>query len=309
MTLGADEARTFLVGHCGLRSVVHPAGAAGVRALLTDHRCIQLDPLDRIGTNADLVALARLDGVGRGDVYRHLLPGHAFEHFAKERCLLPAAAFPAYRDRAAETPWWRLTKRLERLPEGLVEAVWAEVRERGPLSADELTDRGRVPPLDWNGWRGTARAAKMALEVLWTRCRVVVCGRRGRTKLYDVPERALETHAEPAPRDFGRWGILERVRACGLLPEADGPWWGMLRDHRRSVEALLADGEVERVTVAGSRRAYLAPAAFRDRRYPDDDGRMRILGPLDPLLWCRPLVKQAFGFDYVWELYKPAAKR
>jgi uncharacterized protein YcaQ len=36
---------------------------------------------------------------------------------------------------------------------------------------------------------------------------------------------------------------------------------------------------------------------------------MRILGPLDPLLWDRALVKHVFGFDYVWEVYKPAAQR
>ena len=36
-----------------------------------------MDPLDVIGTNADLVALARVEGLARGDVYRHLYPGHA----------------------------------------------------------------------------------------------------------------------------------------------------------------------------------------------------------------------------------------
>jgi hypothetical protein len=36
---------------------------------------------------------------------------------------------------------------------------------------------------------------------------------------------------------------------------------------------------------------------------------MRILGPLDPLLWDRELVKYAFGFEYVWEVYKPEAQR
>jgi uncharacterized protein len=65
-----------------------------VRALVARLRCIQLDPRDPLGTNADLVALARVDGIAKGDVYRPLLPGYAFEHFAKERCLLPASAFP-----------------------------------------------------------------------------------------------------------------------------------------------------------------------------------------------------------------------
>src|SRR5512139_256309 len=186
------EARAWLVGHHALSASELPPGAAGVRALVERLRCIQLDPLDPLGTNADLVALARVDGIAKGDVYRHLLPGHAFEHFAKERCLLPAYAFPWYRaELAVETAWWSHAERLRRLPKGVVEKVLDEVRARGPVAADDLADHGRVEPLDWSGWMGTSRAAKMALEVLQTRCDVVVAGRGPRGKLYDVPERAL----------------------------------------------------------------------------------------------------------------------
>ena len=71
----------------------------------------------------------------RGDIYRHAYPGYAFEQFAKERCLLPASAFPHYRDAAAETQWWRLSERLRKLDPALIVAVLEEVRARGPLAA------------------------------------------------------------------------------------------------------------------------------------------------------------------------------
>jgi uncharacterized protein YcaQ len=311
VTPTADEARTFLVGQAGLRATtLH--GPEGVRRLLAERRCIQLDPLDRIGTNADLVALARVDGIRRGDVHAHVHPGHAFEHFAKERCLLPASAFPWYRDQAAETPWWQNFKRLERLPPGVLEQVLAEVQEHGPLTLAELSDRGRVEALDWGGWEGTAKASTMALEVLWGRCQVVVCGRRGPDRTYDVPERALPAVAHLEPEgDFSEWALLERVEAAGLLPVNAGPWWSMLSRVRTTPlpKRLVAEGAIEEVVVDGGRRRYLAPKGFRDRTFADDDGRMRILGPLDPLLWDRVLVKHVFGFDYVWEVYKPAAQR
>ncbi len=312
VTLAKEEAAAFLVGQLGLRRTLPAKGAAGVRRLLRELRCIQLDPLDPLGTNADLVALARVDGIGKGDVYRHLLPGHAFEHFAKERCLLPASAFPAYRERAAEAPWWRLATRLERLPSGVVEAVLAELEARGPLAAGELADRGAVEPLDWQGWKGTGRAASMALEVLWTRCQIVVCGRGPGGKRYDVPRRALPSHAEaPAPASFERWALEERVEAAGLLGRNAGPHWSMLADVRTSElpDRLVAEGALEEVVVEGAPRRYLAPKGFARRRFPADDGRLRILGPLDPLLWDRKLVKDAFGFDYAWEVYKPAKAR
>jgi uncharacterized protein YcaQ len=305
------EVRSFLVSHHGLRRVRQERGAAAVRALLADRRCIQLDPLDAIGTNADLVALARIDGISRGDVHRHLLPGHAFEHFAKERCLLPASAFPYYRHQAAETPWWRLGERVKRLPAGVLEQVRDEIRARGPVSARDLADHGKVEPLDWQGWKGTGKAAAMAVEVLWTRCEIVVCGRAGRDKLYDVPERALPAGAAVRGGDFARWALLERVEAAGLLTRNSGPMWSMLSAARTSAlpGALVEEGLVEEVVVAGSNRKYLAPKGFRERPLARSDGRMRLLGPLDPLIWDRALVRDAFAFDYVWEVYKPAARR
>ena len=309
--LSAADARRWLVHVHGLARPFG-RGRAAVPRLLHDRRCIQLDPLDQIGTSADLVALARIDQLRKGQVYEALLPGHAFEHFAKERCLLPAHAFPGFRDHVRETGWWQGSTRLKRVDEALMGEVLAELRERGPLRADQLADRGRVEPLDWSGWTGTKKATTMAIEVLWMRCDVVVCGRdRGGTKIYDVPERALPAvHDAPGPEDFGRWALMERVWAAGLLARATGPQWGQLRHVRASLpDQLIAEGVLEEVVVEGSRRPYLAPAGFRDVDTAEPDDRLRILGPLDPLLWDRKLVRQAFGFDYVWEVYKPKAKR
>ena len=310
--LHPEEARAYLVGHLGLARPAPETGREGVRALLRRLRCIQLDPLDRIGTNADLVALARVDDLRKGEVYDHLLPGAAFEHFAKERCLIPAAAFPYYREQAPEAAWWRSEDRKPRAPAGVIEAVYQEIRDRGPLTVAEMTDHGSVDPLDWNGWKGTDRATTLAVEVLWTECRVVVTGRTPGGKRYDVPERALPEVARRAPpMDFGEWGVLERAEAAGLLSTASGPHWSMLGAVRRSeVPRRLVDaGRLAEVQVAGSRRTYLAPADFRERLHPEPDRRMRILGPLDPLLWDRNLVRQVFDFEYVWEVYKPRHKR
>lgn len=310
--LSREDARRFLVAHHALDRPLRQKGARGIRAMLERLRSVQLDPLDAIGTNADLVALARVEGCAKGDVYDALLPGHAFEHFAKERCLLPASAFPYYRDRAVETPWWRLSERSRRVPAAVLDAVLAELRERGPSTSAQLTDHGAVRALDWSGWKGTGRMTTMALEILWTRCQVVVAGRAsGGAKVFDLPERALPAHHDaPATERFHRWALLERVDAAGLMTTATGPIWGMLREVRATLPAeLVEEGVLAEVVVEGSRRRYLARPEALARRTPETDERMRILGPLDPLLWDRKLVEHAFGFDYVWEVYKPAEER
>lgn len=87
--------------------------------------------------------------------------------------------------------------------------------------------------------------------------------------------------------------------------------WSMLGEVRTSEVPgrLVESGELVEVAIEGSSRRYLAEPAFLRRRRPRFDDRVRILGPLDPLLWDRNLVRDVFGFDYVWEVYKPAHLR
>jgi len=311
-TLTPIQARRLLVAHLGLaRSLGR--GARGTRAVLDRLRCIQLDPLDVLGTNADLVVMARVEGVGRGDVWRHLYPQHAFEHFAKERCILPARAFPYYRRHGheAQTPWWQHGERERRVQPKLVRAVLEELRERGPLSARELTDHGAVEPLDWSGWMGTSKATSMALEILWTVCDVVVTGRtESGVKIYDVPERTFGEIQQPE-EEFARWALRERVLAAGLLTRAGGSMWSMLGKVRTSpvIDEMLEAGELVDVVIEGSPRHYLAAPSFLQTKPVRYDDRVRILGPLDPLLWDRNLARHVFDFEYVWEVYKPAHQR
>lgn len=311
VTLTRAAARRMLVAHLGLARTLGK-GKRGVRAVLEKLRCIQLDPLDAIGTNADLVVMARVDGVCRGDVWRYLFPHHAFEHFAKERCILPARAFAYYRGERDEvqTPWWGHGERERRVPPKLVRAVLDEIRERGPMIAKDLTDHGKVEPLDWSGWMGTAKATSMALEILWTRCEIVVTGRtESGAKIYDVPERSLGIGKADEP--FAQWAVRERAHAAGLLTRSGGSMWSTLSAIRTSpiIDEMIASGALVEVTIEDSSRRYLAVPEFLAPRRVRYDDRVRILGPLDPLLWDRVLVRDVFDFDYVWEVYKPAAQR
>lgn len=306
--LSHAEARARLVAASALTERF-PRGAHGARALLDRLGCIQLDPIDRCGTNAELVAWARVDGLGRGALHA-ALAGHTFEHFAKERCLLHPRFFPAYRERAPATGWWRTDERWDRVSAADLEEVLAELHERGPAVASALTDRGRVDPIDWSGWKGTASRTAMALELLWTDCRVVVSGRdaRGR-RVYDLPERALGAWAHaPVGADVVGELVVARVRVAGVLSRAGGPHWSMLSAARTdgTVERLVEEGRLREVGVEGSSRRYLVLP-----EEPDPPGPLppRLLGPLDPLIWDRELVREVFGFTYLWEVYKPAAQR
>jgi uncharacterized protein len=42
---------------------------------------------------------------------------------------------------------------------------------------------------------------------------------------------------------------------------------------------------------------------------PEPPASVAFLPPFDPLVWDRGLLGSLFGFDYVWELFHPPAKR
>jgi hypothetical protein len=153
---------------------------------------------------------------------------------------------------------------------------------------------------------GTSKATSMAIEILWTRCDVVVAGRTDSgAKVYGVPK----WNGQPK-EPFARWALRERARAAGLLTRAGGAMWSMLSSVRTSplIDDMIAAGELVDIAIEDSTRRYLAVPEFLKARARYDD-RVRILGPLDPLLWDRGLVHHVFDFEYVWEVYKPAPQR
>lgn len=164
------DARAFLVRHLHLHRYLPPS-PEGARALLHHLRCIQIDPQNPMGTNQDLVAMARVENIARGSIGAHL-NRDSFEHFAKERCILPAYAFPYYARHLPTVSWWSNTYRAKTVSEDVVAAVLKEVAEKGPCLVSDLRNHGSVKPLDWAGWRGTSKATAMALELLWSRCQV-----------------------------------------------------------------------------------------------------------------------------------------
>lgn len=300
MNLAADEARRVLLATVGPRELPDEA-----TAVLETLRMIQVDPIDRIGTNPDLVAFART-ALPKGAIYG----ARGFEHVAKEWCLLPADAFPAYRDQARRTPTWRHTNRMLALDDAVLDAVEADLADNGPCTPAELSDHGRLPE-STHAWKGSRKVGTLALKVLALRCRAVVVGRRRGARVYDLPERALgDVATREGPPSFAHWVLPERVQAAGLLSRGAGPWWGLLKDARRdgTVDVLLEAGTLREIGITGLRGRWLVRPDDLERSVPDDD-RMRLLGPLDPLLWNRPLVEHVFGFRYVWEIYKPAEKR
>ena len=110
--------------------------------------------------------------------------------------------------------------------------------------------------------------------------------------------------------------LVRRVRTIGLLPVRGGAEaWAMLQGVRSSgvPNRLLADERLTLVHVEGIDTPFYAPADAQEGLAVAEmaaiGSDVRFLAPLDPLLWARTAVAKLWKLDYVWEVYKPVAKR
>jgi uncharacterized protein len=233
-----------------------------------------------------------------------------FEYWGHEASLLPIELYPLFRwrmerARRGEGMWRRLTTyATEHKP--LVDAVLAQIRERGPLGASELADGGKSRG-SWWGWS----QGKEILEWLFWIGEVTTARRRNFERLYDLadrvlpaPLRAQATSKEQAQREL----LAIAARALGVATARD------LRDYfrlpaidaRQRLHELLEEGTLRPIAVEGwKQQAYLHAAAECPRRVDVS----ALLSPFDSLIWERQRTQRMFGFHFRLEIYTPSHKR
>ena len=196
---------------------------------------------------------------------------------------------------------------IERDPE-LAGQVLGEIRERGPLGSRDFEGAG-------SGGMWNLKPAKRMLEALWSAGDLVIAGRQGFQRLYDLPERVLPDAVLGAPvpneDEVLRRLVVRAVRARGALTEAGIVEHWRLRGGtariRPHVDALVAAGRA--AAARGGRRR--GAGAGRGGRRPDAAAPAGavLLSPFDNLLWDRPFAERVLGFDHLIEVYKPAPER
>lgn len=316
-SLSLPEARRIALAAQGFggRPLERPVDARALRSRVLDRvgllqidsvnvlqRAHYLPTFSRLGTY-DTVVLDRLSAYA---------PRRLFEYWGHEASLLPVELWPLMQwrmARATDDAWGGMRRIATERPE-LVQAVLDDLRDRGPLSAAQLShhDDPRGPKGPWWDWSDVKRA----LEYLFWSGQVTSARRVRFERRYDVPERVIPAgiFAQPTPTidDAQRELVQIAARSMGVATEPD------LRDYfrlpaaesKQRVAELVEAGELQPVTVDGwSAPAYLAPGARLPRRV---DARA-LVGPFDSLIWERPRVERLFGMRYRIEIYVPKPKR
>jgi uncharacterized protein YcaQ len=313
-----------------------PPGTASVERVVDRLGSLQFDPLEIAGRNHDVVLLARIAGYRR-EMTDELLYARRtlYETYNKGLSIVPTTDLPWHRatwDRAAET---HVATTFVEHGE-LVAELLDRIRRDGPLSATDVEPRASI---EWY-WRPTNQV-RAVLEALAEAGVLGLARRDGNRRVYDLAERLfpVELLAQRPPlEEQQRHRLLSRHRAHGLLGRGGQGeiWIGIARDaatrSARRTE-LVEAGALVPVAIEGLRGERYLPGDERDLldraaaevrvdgldRVADEawatgrpgghDPGVTFLAPLDPLVWDRGFLRDLYGFDYVWEVYVPEARR
>jgi uncharacterized protein len=307
ITVSTEAVRRLAVSAQGYTGRYRRADDTAVEAEIRRLSCIQLDSISAVERSHRLALTSRVGDYPRETVSRLLAQGRIFEYWAHEACLLPIESWPLFRP-AMENGGRGWYGAVAETHPHLAEEILAEIRERGPLASRQF--EGAAGGGMWN-WK----PAKAMLERLWNHGDLVISGRQGFQRVYDLADRVIPRAQleAPVPNEHERLRTLaeQAVLARGALTEAG------IREHwrlrggalrvRPAVDELVAEGRLRRLRVDdGGADVLVGPGAELDLPAPT---AAVLLSPFDNLLWDRPFARRILGFDHLIEVYKPAPQR
>ena len=328
LTVSLDHARQFILLNQGLLGNHRFVGKPGAYQYVRQAGCIQYDPVDVCGKNAELTLQSRVKGFRKKMLedllYRDRL---LVDYSDKELSIWPSEDWPyfsGYRERSKAH-----ALRFAGIPELEQEAL-AYIRKHGPVSSDTLPIEGTIywhSSMHWSGhWSKDSLAARSVLEQLYTDGTLLIHHKTGSRKYYDLAEKYLPADLLNAPNPCGEegdawiaWRVKRRIGAVGMLWNRNSTAFlgiAMSGEQRSAAfDRLEKSGEITPVLVEGIRFPLyllsdglpLLEAVMAGQA--DLRPRLEFLAPLDPMLWDRKLVEAVWNYQYSWEIYTPVVKR
>ena len=329
LTIDINTARRFILGKQGLWPGRRWQGMEGVAQAMREMEYLQLDPLQIVARSHDIQLHSRVLDYS---------PGGWEEVTYGQRHFFDWGGWLAVRP-MDELPHWRVIMRRERdglagdpriagmgrdHAEAIVE-MRAILRERGTVSNRDFQMATRTRTESYRGRKDSS----LALYYLWRTGEVMTHHREKFERVYALTETVAPSHLiyESDEDEADRFLIKKEIAFSGLarIKRTSETWQRGEPDRaaKRLLAAMLADGEIIEVRVEGWKALHHALgsdaatlAELSAGRVPEawtplattTTEEVVFLSPLDPVS-ARGRAKVLFGFDYVWEVYKPVEQR
>jgi uncharacterized protein YcaQ len=330
LTIDIETARRFILGKQGLWPGRRWRGSTGTEQAMRAMEYLQLDPLQVIARSQDITLHSRV---------LDCTSGMWEEVTYQQRKFFDWGGWLAVRP-MDELPHWRVVMRRERdgdpdcdprihkMGREYADAI-AEMRillqERGVVSNRDFEMAARKRTQSYRGRKDSA----LALYFLWRTGDVMTHHRENFERVYALTETVALAHLirESDEAEADRFLVHKEISFYGLSRvnrtsdafQRGGPF----SKKQQILKAMLADGDIVEVKVEGWKPVHYALGS--DAKLLNDLSAGRVpqawtpletntteevvfLAPLDPVS-ARGRAKGFFGFDYVWEVYKPEHKR
>ncbi len=297
-----EQARRFLIHAFALTGGL---SLTSVDAVLDRLEFIQEDSINVCGRMHDLILRNRIVNYApsllHGALYQE--PRTAFEYYFPNLCVLPLRDYPYFRGamlsrRMPAGCWGGLTPEEEPVAKLLIE----QIETNGPLRS-RLTsvEHGHAT----SGWGTRAKVASLVLDKLWYQGHLTIAHRENFERWFDLAHRRFshwESTELPQEDETIRYKLRKRLRAKRLF-----------RLPKEALSILGASSFVPLRVESDSRPWYILAedkeAFFENDARSNESDAVRLLAPLDPLIYDRERNRKIFDFDYTWEVYTPAEKR
>jgi uncharacterized protein len=321
-TLDPALARRLAVSRQRLTGPPAPADPEAIMSVVTDLGSLQIDPISVVARSHLLVLWSRLGRYDPADVHALLWrERRLFEYWSHAAAIVCTHDYPIHSLLMRRHPRHQQLRDWLAANQTLRRSILRQLRANGPLPTRAIEDRAEVA---WqsSGWTGGRNVDRM-LDLLWTQGRIMVAGRQGQQRVWDLAERVLPDWAptrRPPEREVVRLAAQRSLRALGVATARD------IDRHFTAyrypgldgvLAALERVGRVERVRLAADGSEHPGPWYVHADDLPllerlqagDWQPRTTLLSPFDNLLINRERTERLFGFHYRMEIYVPKAAR
>ena len=323
--ISAVTARRYVMGRQGLWPGRRWSGLDGVGSAMRAMEDLQLDPLVVVARAHDLALAGRVVGYAIDDWAILTYERREFFEWGGWLAVRPMEELPFFRvimRREREQAHW---VEVEREHADAIEEMRTVLRSGREVSNRDFAMRDRTRIDDYRGRKDSA----LALHYLWRVGEAMVVRRERFERVYALTEAVAPAWALRDVDEAEAEDVLFRkaVAADGLTKLTSIDSFLRRKDRVAALaawrERRLADGTLVEVRVEGWRATQVAlgsdvgvlaeleagrtPAAWSPLGATTID-EATFLSPLDPVS-ARGRAKPLFGFDYVWEVYKPVEKR